>query len=146
MPVTNQRLNSFILVILNAIYRSKINILMKFLVFFIMVGMQLGVRHPFYLSVTELKYDIKEKALQGSVRIFVNDLETSLKKSYGKTIDLIHEKDSALTKSILSSYLKIILNSKSTESKKPSSFLVSKPRRKLFGCMWFLKNVRCQKR
>jgi hypothetical protein len=66
----------------------------------------LSFGHPFYLSVTDLKYSVKEKALQGSVRVFVNDLETSLKKSYGKTIDLIHVKDSSLTKSILSSYLK----------------------------------------
>lgn len=63
-------------------------------------------KHPFYLSVTDLKYSEKEKAIQGSVKIFTNDLEGALKKKHNKTIDLINIKDTVTTKKILSDYLK----------------------------------------
>jgi hypothetical protein len=63
-------------------------------------------KHPFYLSVTDLKYSPKEKALQGSVKIFTSDLEAALKKIHQKTIDLINVKDTAATQKILADYLK----------------------------------------
>lgn len=63
-------------------------------------------KHPFYLSVTDLKYNVKEKALQGSVKIFVNDLEGALKKIHNKSVDLINVKDSAATNTLLNTYLK----------------------------------------
>jgi hypothetical protein len=61
--------------------------------------------HPYYMSVTELNYNAKEKALQGSVKMFVNDLENSLKKITGKTADLIHPVDTTKTNKLLSGYL-----------------------------------------
>jgi hypothetical protein len=66
----------------------------------------LAFKHPFYLSVTDLKYNAKEKALQGSVKLFVNDIEGVLKKLNGKTVDLIHPKDSIQAKLLLAAYLK----------------------------------------
>ncbi|MBL7934115.1 MAG: hypothetical protein JNL60_19580 [Bacteroidia bacterium] len=63
-------------------------------------------KHPFYLSVTDLKYSEKEKAIQGSVKIFTNDFEGALKKKHGKTIDLINIKDTAFTKKTIADYLK----------------------------------------
>lgn len=64
-----------------------------------------AAKHPFYLSVTDLSYNQKEKALQGSVKIFTNDLEAALKKKYNKTIDLLHVGDSVFTKKVLNDYL-----------------------------------------
>jgi hypothetical protein len=76
----------------------------------------LSFAHPFYLSVTDLKYNAKEQALQGSVKIFVNDLEATLKKITNTTVDLIHIKDSASTigllKNYLNSHLSLQLNGK----------------------------------
>lgn len=63
-------------------------------------------KHPFYLSVTELKYNEKEKALQGSVKLFTNDLEDALKKIHQQTVDLINPKDTLHTKKLLAAYLK----------------------------------------
>lgn len=63
-------------------------------------------KHPFYLSVTDLKYNVGEKALQGNVKIFTNDLEGALKKIHGQTVDLINPKDTLKTKKILEDYLK----------------------------------------
>jgi uncharacterized protein DUF6702 len=66
----------------------------------------LSLGHPFYLSVTDLKYNEKEKAVQGSVKLFVSDLEDALKRQQGKTVDLIHPKDTVQTKALLDAYLK----------------------------------------
>jgi hypothetical protein len=62
-------------------------------------------RHPFYLSVTDLKYSNKDRALQGSVKLFVNDLEAALKKINNQTVDLIHVKDTIQIKKLLHNYL-----------------------------------------
>jgi len=61
--------------------------------------------HPFYLTVTDLKYNAGEKALQGSVKIFVNDFEGALKKFSGMPVDLIHPKDTVQTRKLIGNYL-----------------------------------------
>ncbi len=61
--------------------------------------------HPFYLGVVDLKYNATEKKLQGSVKLFTNDLEGALKKLNNKTIDLINTKDKESTSKILNDYL-----------------------------------------
>jgi len=79
----------------------------------------MGLKHPFYLSVTDLKYNEREATLQGSVKIFVNDLEDALTKINKKPVDLIHPKDAAATNKMLFGYLEthleISLNSKKYE-------------------------------
>jgi hypothetical protein len=61
--------------------------------------------HPFYLGVTSLEYNTREKMLQGSVKLFVNDLEDALKRSTKKPVDLIHVKDTVRTTILLMNYL-----------------------------------------
>ena len=63
-------------------------------------------KHPFYLGVTDLKYNSKEKTLQGSVKLFTNDLEASLKKIHKGSVDLINTKNKEETKKMLFDYLK----------------------------------------
>jgi hypothetical protein len=63
-------------------------------------------KHPFYLSVTDLKYNVKEKAMQGSVKLFINDLEDALKKINKQTVDLINPKDTSKITAMLYDYLK----------------------------------------
>lgn len=67
--------------------------------------MSFSAPHPFYLSVTDLKYNEKEKALQGTVKIFVNDLEDALSKIHPKRVDLINPRDTAQVTKILNDYL-----------------------------------------
>ena len=61
--------------------------------------------HPFYLSVTDLKYDIKGAQILGMVKIFTNDLEEALYRSTGSRIDLINVADTAAVKARLADYL-----------------------------------------
>lgn len=62
-------------------------------------------KHPFYLGVTDVKYSQKEKALQGSVKLFTNDLEDALRKLYKVNVDLINGQDKATVTTILQDYL-----------------------------------------
>ncbi len=70
--------------------------------------------HPYYLGVCELKYNMKSETVQASVKLFVNDLEATLKKKNHSTIDLINSKDSTKTAQLLfdylSNHLKVKLN------------------------------------
>jgi len=77
-------------------------------------------KHPFYLGVTDLKFNAKEKALQGSVKLFTNDLEAALKKIHNKTIDLINVKNKEEINKILSDYLNKHLSLK--VNSKPCAF------------------------
>jgi hypothetical protein len=61
--------------------------------------------HPFYLGVTDLKYNAIEKSIQGSVKLFTNDFEKALKKSNKQPVDLINTKDKEATKKIISDYI-----------------------------------------
>jgi hypothetical protein len=63
-------------------------------------------KHPFYLSVTDLNYNSRDKAVEGSVKIFINDLETALKNINKKNTDLVNVKDTAEVTRQLTSYLK----------------------------------------
>lgn len=47
--------------------------------------------HPFYLSVTEINYDAKQKEMQISIRIFTDDLENTLRNSAKTKIDLLNK-------------------------------------------------------
>lgn len=78
---------------------------MKKVIVFPLLFALFGFGHPFYLSVTDLKFNAKENALQGYVKIFTNDLEDALRKKNGKAVDLINPKDSVMLKKILQSYL-----------------------------------------
>lgn len=62
-------------------------------------------KHPFYLGLCELKYNEAEHTLQGSVKLFVNDMEDALTKLNGKKVDLINIKDSVATNVLVKTYL-----------------------------------------
>lgn len=78
---------------------------MKRLIGFCIILMGFSFSHPFYLSVTDLKYKASEKTMQASVKVFVNDLETALKKINQKPIDLLHPKDTVQLNKVLATYL-----------------------------------------
>jgi hypothetical protein len=73
-------------------------------------------KHPYYVSVVDIKYDVNQKALQISARLFTNDLEDALRKTNKKTIDLLNPKIRSEADSALFKYIKerfqIFLNSK----------------------------------
>ncbi len=68
--------------------------------------------HPFYVNVTDIKYDQKSKSLQISCRTFTDDLEKALEKTNGSSIDLLHPKDKNIADKWVSAYIQkhLIIN------------------------------------
>ena len=75
------------------------------------------------MSVTNLKFNNKETALQGTVKVFLNDLESALKKINQKTIDLIHIKDTADVHKKLIAYLRAHLSLKLNGKERSFNFI-----------------------
>jgi hypothetical protein len=61
--------------------------------------------HPFYISVTEIQHNAADKALEISVRMFVEDLEEILKKQYKTPLDLGQARDKARLEQLIPDYL-----------------------------------------
>ena len=61
--------------------------------------------HPFFVSVIEIDQNTKDKSLEVSVRIFIEDFEATLRK-YGNTkVDLQHPTNKATTDKLVNTYL-----------------------------------------
>ncbi|MEM9051300.1 MAG: DUF6702 family protein [Bacteroidota bacterium] len=45
--------------------------------------------HSYYVGLTEIEYDRKEQTYQIGIRVFTDDLETTLKKKSGEFIDIM---------------------------------------------------------
>jgi hypothetical protein len=96
---------------------------MRYLLILLTVLWLFSFKHPFYLSVTNLKYNKKEAALQGTVKVFLNDFESALKKINQKTIDLIRIKDTADVNKKLIVYLKTHLSLKLNGKERSFNFI-----------------------
>jgi hypothetical protein len=79
-------------------------LLFKNIIFF-SIFLLAGKPHPFYLSVTDIKYNEKNKSLEIACKMFTNDLEDALKRTTKKGVDLIHPKDKNETGKILFDYI-----------------------------------------
>jgi hypothetical protein len=81
---------------------------LKFIVFsFVIVafGLLNLAFHPFHLSVTDMKYNTKERNVEISTKLFINDLEDIVKKKYGKKLDLFLHADDTESKNLLQQYI-----------------------------------------
>lgn len=61
--------------------------------------------HPYYVSVSDIKYSEQDKTLQISCRTFTDNIEDALKKLYKKQIDVLHPKDKKEVESLLTDYI-----------------------------------------
>lgn len=74
--------------------------------------------HPFFVSMTEIDYNPKDKELEISVRIFTNDLENTLRKNHpGIKVDILHPTDQTQMNGFVFDYLQkhlqLMINGKS---------------------------------
>jgi hypothetical protein len=67
-------------------------------------------KHPFYISVVDVKQDVKTANLNISVRMFTTDLEDALKKTTSQKIDILNPTNKAQMDSILFCYITKRLN------------------------------------
>ena len=61
--------------------------------------------HPFYVSMIEIDHNAKEKTIEISIRVFTEDLETTLKKYGNKTVDILHPANKAEIDKLLNDYI-----------------------------------------
>jgi hypothetical protein len=78
-----------------------------------------GLFHPFYISLTEIKYNAKESSLEISQKIFWDDLEAELTELHKVKIDFLKPKDKADLDKKLKQYIlqnnEILVNGKKAE-------------------------------
>lgn len=63
------------------------------------------VKHPYYLSVTELEYKPTTRQLEIACKIFTDDLEDALLQATGKKVDLLNPSRQAENEQLIANYL-----------------------------------------
>lgn len=61
--------------------------------------------HPFYISVTEVNHNAKEKTLEISCKMFLDDFEKTLRDVTKTEVDLNNIKDKAKVEKLISDYI-----------------------------------------
>jgi len=61
--------------------------------------------HPFYVSMTEINHNAREKELEISVRIFTDDFETTLHNNYKEKVDLTRPSNQTEMNRLVSDYI-----------------------------------------
>lgn len=80
-------------------------------------------KHPYYISLVDVKYNSKQMSLQISTRMFTNDLEDALRKTSNTNIDILNPKVKSQADSILFTYIKQRLNFTVNGKKQKLSFI-----------------------
>ena len=82
-----------------------------------------AVAHPFYVSVTEINHNAKDKTLEISCKMFLDDTESILKKQYNTTVELTTPKDPKKAQQMVSEYVKKHLQLKVDGKAVPMEFV-----------------------
>ena len=61
--------------------------------------------HPFFITLTELRFNPSSKKMELAQKIFWDDLEVALSKDAGVTVDFLKPKDKAKLESQVKAYL-----------------------------------------
>lgn len=81
--------------------------------FLFLAFLTLSSFHPFHFGVTEMHFNTQSQTMEISCKLFTNDLESILKKKFGKSIDLIKHHEAQEVKTLLQSYIQEHLQIKS---------------------------------
>ncbi len=65
----------------------------------------LSLLHPFYVSVIDVNHNVKDKNVEISIRIFVDDFEATLKKNYQRNFDLHKSTNDVQVNKIITNYI-----------------------------------------
>lgn len=72
--------------------------------------------HPMHVSVTEIEYDENDKALEITMRVFIDDLETTMRKTINQPeLDILNPKGitvDGMMKDYLARHFKVTLDNK----------------------------------
>ena len=97
--------------------------------------------HPYYVSVTEIKYNEQEKTLQISCRTFTDNIEDALRKLCKKPVDILHPKDKKEIESILADYLSKHVKIKVNGKLQTTDFIGYEKEEEAIWCYLEIKNL-----
>jgi hypothetical protein len=83
--------------------------------------------HAFHLSKTDMVFQPKEKTLQITMHLFIDDLEIALEKQGKKSLLIGTEKEKSGTNELITNYLQQNLNLTINNKKMPFSFVGKEP-------------------
>ena len=72
----------------------------------------LALLHPFFVGVTEVQHNAKDRSLEISIKLFAEDLEKTLSKGNTIPVDLKNPKDSVKSNKMVAAYLQTHLQLK----------------------------------
>jgi hypothetical protein len=64
-----------------------------------------ALKHPLYVTVTEVSHNAKDKILEISCKIFTNDFEAALEKASNTKVDLADPKDKPAADKLVNDYV-----------------------------------------
>ena len=103
--------------------------------------------HPIHISVTEIEYSAKDKALQITSRIFIDDLETSIRaKRQEEKLDLMNPKNGFTTNQLVEEYLRSHLQIKVDGKVRPLRYLGSEKEDLALVCYIEVENFKKAKK
>lgn len=62
--------------------------------------------HPFYVSVTEIRHNVKNKTVEVSSRLFFDDFEAALERQYHDKLNILKPADKNKADKMISAYIK----------------------------------------
>jgi hypothetical protein len=76
----------------------------------------LGLFHPFFVSVTDIRHNERAKTIEISSKVFFDDFESALEKKYQVQIDILKPADrkkvDLMIRDYMSKHLKLVVNGK----------------------------------
>lgn len=71
----------------------------------LVLGLPAGNNHPIFVSVTEIEHNPKDKTLEISCKIYIDDFEKTLRQNYKTHVDLLDPKSKTAMNSLVSDYV-----------------------------------------
>jgi hypothetical protein len=78
---------------------------MQFIPLSFFVWIWLSVQHPFFISLTEMRFNPQSNKMEIAQKIFWDDLEMALTKEFKEKVDFLNPKDKAKLENQLKTYL-----------------------------------------
>ena len=111
------------------------------LVLFLFMGLTSMTVHKFYVSVNQIDFVPKKKALEITSRIFIDDLDLALEKKFKKKVYLATSRETADAKELLQKYFSENFSIKVNGQEKQINFLGKEEEENVLICYFNVKDV-----
>lgn len=110
-------------------------------VLFLFMGLTSMTVHKFYVSVNQIDFVPKKKALEITSRIFIDDLDLALEKKFKKKVYLATSRETADAKELLQKYFSENFSIKVNGQEKQINFLGKEVEENVLICYFNVKDV-----